>query len=222
MDTESKLIKLFKIGYILLGILSAIGLIGYGLSYIVVMPKVSPDAFVPKALNANTSIPSWFGIIQPMFVLLYSFALLPVIIMFTIKKIKFNPYALVLACCLMVVSLIIEIFNSLPIISLLTYPVKLTEVSPDVRLYISQIESIKFLSFDVAGFSIAYAAIFIYAIVYFRENKLLSYSVFLSILLFILNVPFVWFAPSLAVILMAFSVLAFAMVPIILAKMAIE
>jgi len=51
---------------------------------------------------------------------------------------------------------------------------------------------------------------------------LLSYTMIGSIVLFIANVPCLWFAPNVAVILMAMSIFAFAPVPIFLARMAIE
>jgi hypothetical protein len=213
---------LFKKGFLVLGILAAVGLVGYGLAYMIVMPEVSPDGFVPQSIEAGSNTPSQFGMIQAIFVLLYAFAFLPVSILFTVKKYNVNPYALVFAGSLMCISLLIEIFNGLPVLGAQVYPANLADVSADVMLYLSQRETIRYLSFDVAGFTIAYAAIFIYAVVYFKSHRWLSYTIVASIVLFLANVPCLWFAPKAAVILMAVSIFAFATVPVFLARMAVE
>ena len=205
-----------------LGVLAAIGLVGYGLAYIIVMPKVSPDGFVPTPLGIGAGTLSHFGTMQAAFVLLYAFTFLPVSIMSTVKRYRMNPYALVLACSLIGISSLIEIINNLPLVAVGIYPGKLESISADILLYLRQVETIKYLSYDVAGFALAYVAIFVYAIVYFRSHRLLSYTMIGSIVLFIANVPCLWFAPNVAVILMAMSIFAFAPVPIFLARMAIE
>jgi hypothetical protein len=212
----------FKKGFLVLGVLAAIGLVGYGLSYILVMPKISPDGFVPQTLDIGTSTSSHFGTIQAAFVLLYAFSFLPVSIMFTIRRYSSNPRPLVLACSLAGISFLIEIINNLPLIAAGIYPGKLESISPNILLYLQQVEMIRYLSYDVAGFSLAYAAIFIYAIVYFQSHRWISYTIIGSIVLFFANVPCLWFAPNAAVILMAMSIFAFAPVPIFLARMATE
>jgi hypothetical protein len=211
----------FKKGFSALGGLAAISLVGYGLAYIIVMPKVSPDGFVPTTLEISAGT-LHFGTMQAAFVLLYAFAFLPVSIMFTVKKYRTNPYALVPGCSLMGVSFLIEMINNLPLVAVGIYPGKLESISADVLLYLRQVETIRYLSYDVAGFTLAYIAIFVYAIVYFRSHRLLSYTMIGSIVLFIANVPCLWFAPNVAVILMAMSIFAFAPVPIFLARMATE
>jgi hypothetical protein len=213
---------IFKNGFLLLGVLTAVGLMGYGLSYILVMPKVSPGGFVPSTTVINTGAPANFGMIIAIFVLLYAFAFLPVVVMFTIKKYSVNPYAMVFGGCLAILSFLIEIINNLPLVAMGIYPGNLVSISSDTLLYLRQVEVIRFLSFDVAGFSLAYAAIFVYALVFFKSHRWLSYTIFASIVLFIANVPCLWFAPSMAVILMATSIFAFAPVPVFLARMAIE
>lgn len=116
----------------------------------------------------------------------------------------------------------IEIVNNLPPLAASIYPVKLANISPDILLYIRQVETIRYLSFDVAGFTLAYVAIFVYALVYFKTYRWLSYTIIGSIVIFIANIPCLWFAPHLAVILMSISILAFAAVPIFLARMAVD
>lgn len=208
--------------YLLLGILTSVSLVGYGLLYIIGMPAVSPDEFVPKTLGTETHSSFGFGFLQPIFILVYAFTFLPVILLFSIKKYKSNSYALVIACCMITVSLILEIINNLPLVALGLYNGKLAGVSTEIHLYLAQRETIRYLSLDVAGFTLLYFGFFIYAIVFFKSYRILSYSAISSILLFIANVPFLWFAPKMAVILMAISVFVFALIPIYLAKMTIE
>jgi hypothetical protein len=142
--------------------------------------------------------------------------------MATIKQYSTHPCAVVLACCLICTSLVIEIVNNLPIIAAWIYPGKLENIPPDVLLYLRQMETLRFLSYDVAGFTLAYAAFFCYALVYFRTRRALSVTIWGSIVAFIANVPFLWIAPNVAIILMAVSIFAFASVPIFLARMAVE
>ncbi len=213
---------LYRKGYLVLGCLAAIGLAGYGLAYIIVMPAVDPGGFIPQEAGATGGAPAGFGIWLAAFILLYAFAFLPVVVLFTIRQYKTNPYALVPGGCLMCLSLIIEIINNLPLLAAGIQPVRLAEIPVEVALYLRQMETIRYLSFDVAGFSLAYAAIFVYALVYFKTQRLLAYVILGSIALFILNVPCLWFSPNAAVILMALSVLAFAFVPVRLAWLAAE
>jgi hypothetical protein len=220
--TGEVLNDIFRKCYPALGILAAAGLIGYGLSYIIVMPEISPDGFVPKILDRSTGTSPWFGTILAAFVLLYAFTFLPVAIMFTIKKYKTMPYALVFSCCLISLSSVIEIINNLPLVAAGIYPGKLESISSDLLLHLRQVEAIRYLSYDVAGFSLIYVAIFVYAVVYFRSHRLFSYTILGSIFLFVANVPFLWFAPKVSVILMAFSIFACALVPIFLSRMTTE
>src|SRR5512145_826295 len=110
-------ISLSAKGVLALGVLAAIGLVGYGLTYIVVMPQVSPQGFVPQTSGMGAGTPSNFSIILAVFVLIYAFAFLPVNVLFTIKHYRTNPYALIFACCLIGISTVIEIFNNLPLIA---------------------------------------------------------------------------------------------------------
>jgi hypothetical protein len=163
-----------------------------------------------------------FGAILAMFVLIYAFAFLPVNIAFTVRQYRTNPLALVLACCLCTTSSLIELINNLPVVAAGIYPGRLENIPPEVRLYLRQVETIRYLSFDAAGFVLIYLAFFIYAMVYVRSRRRMSFMIFGSIATFFANVPCLWFAPSMAVALLAVSVLALAPVPISLARMAIE
>ena len=192
----------FKKGFVVLGVLSAAGLLGYAFSYIIAMPKVSPDGFVPKTLESSTETPFEFGAILAIFVLLYAFAFLPVNIMFTVKKHSTSPYALVFACCLISVSSLIEIINNLPVLAVSIYPGELESVPSNILIHLQQVETIRYLVYDVVGFSLIYMAIFVYAVVYFQTHRWLSYMIIGSIALFIANVSCLWFASKAAVILM--------------------
>ncbi len=210
----------FKKSFLALGALAAIGLVGYGLAYIIVMPQVSLGEFVPTTLEIRAGAPPYFGTVQAAFVLLYAFAFLPVSILFTVKRYRTNPYALVLAGSLIGASFLIEIFNNLPLVAIGIYPGKLASIPSDVLLYLRQVETIRYLSYDIAGFTLAYVAVFVYAMVYSRSHRLVSCTMIGSIVLFIANVPCLWFAPNLAVILMAMSIFALAPIPVFLARMA--
>jgi hypothetical protein len=212
---------LFKKIFLILGILTAIGLLGYGLAYLIVMPQVSPEGFVPRALENDTAVSLSFGTIQAIFILIYAFSFLPVSVMFTVKKYHLNPYAMVLACCLLGISSMLEISNNLPVVATGIYPGEFEQIPVDVLLYLKQIETIQYLALDVAGFSLIYAAVFVYALVYYRSHRWLSHTIFASIILFVLNVPCLWFAPHAAVILMAISIFALVPVPVFLAREAI-
>ena len=206
----------------LLGILTSISLVGYGLIYIIGMPAVSPDGFVPKTIGSQPHSSLAFGFLQPILILVYAFAFLPVIIFFTIKKYKSNPFALVMTCSLITVSLLLEIINNLPLVAFGLFGGRSAGLSPEIQLFLAQKETLRYLSYDVAGFTLLYFAFFIYAIVFFKTHRILSNAIIGSILLFVANVPCLWFAPKLAVILMAISVFVFALIPIFLAKMCVE
>ncbi len=66
------------------------------------------------------------------------------------------------------------------------------------------------------------ASFFVYAIAYYRSHRWLSYTIVASIVLFVANVPCLWFAPKAAIRMTAASIFAFAPVPFLLARMAIE
>ncbi len=142
--------------------------------------------------------------------------------MFTTIKYKTNPFALIIACSLIVTSLILEIINNLPLISSALFTVDIDKIPTNTLLYLKQTETIKYLAFDVAGFSLAYLGFFIYALIFFKTNRLLSYIIVSSIVLFIANVPFLWIEPKIAIILMVISIVAFALVPIFIVRMTIE
>jgi hypothetical protein len=93
-------------------------------------------------------------------------------------------------------------------------------VPDELKLYLLQKEATRYLAMDVAGFTFIYISAFLTALVFFRTDRLLSYSVFGSIALFIANVPCLWISPVLAVVLMSLSVLCFGLVPIKMAWLA--
>lgn len=209
-------------GYLVLGVLAAVGLVSYGLLYIIVMPRVSPGGFVPAAGGSTSGAPAWFGTVLAACILLYAFTFLPVNVLYTIKRYPSNPYALILAGCLLCVSSLIEIFNNLPLVARGVYPAALESIPAEVALYLRQVEAVRYLAYDVAGFSLIYAAAFIYGLLYFRTHRFLSYLILGSIILFAANVPCLWFAPNVAIVLMAISIFALAPIPIVQAKMAMN
>jgi hypothetical protein len=219
---EKREIMEIKKSYLGLGILTAIGLIGYGVSYLIVLPKVDPGNFIPASFENSTGHPGWFGPVLAVCILLYAITFLPVMVLFTVKKSRLNPYALIFAGCILGISLLLEIVNNLPVLATSIYHGQLASISSNTLLYLKQVETLRYLSYDVAGFTLAYIAIFIYAVVYFKTQKLLAYTVFTSIVVFLASVPCMKLAPNEAVICLAISVFTFAPVPIFLARQAIE
>ena len=207
-------------GYLLLGILAAAGLLGYGLTYLIGMPQVRADGFIPSSVDPNTTWPSVFATVQSSFIALYAFALLPVGVMFTVKNHRSSPHAIIGAGSLLVLTLVLELVNNLPVLVAGSYAGQFAHPDPDTLLYLRQMESVRYLALDIVGFSGAYFAFLVYAVVYRQTHRVLTLTILVSIGLFVANVPFLWPAPNVAVILMSLSVIALAPVPILLAKMA--
>jgi hypothetical protein len=207
---------------LLLGVLAAAGLAGYAVLYVVAMPSVGPDAFVPKAGQAPPAVAPIFGWLQGGSVLLYAMAFLPLTVLFTIRRHDDHPAGTAVAGSFLGLSLLVQLLNSLPSLGLALHPVSARGVPPELALYLKQVEAVRFLALDVTGFTLAYAAGFIYGLVYWRRRPILGRAMIASIVLFVANVPFLWWMPNMAIILMSASVLVFAALPLTLARMAGE
>jgi hypothetical protein len=210
----------FRRSILILGALAGLSLFGYALVNVIRMPAVSPGAFVPKTLAPSDGFP--FGLLQLVFVLGFAFAFLPVSVMFTVKQYGKNPYAMILGCSLLCLALVIEVMNSLPFLGTYLYPEPLIAVSPDVMLYLNQTAAIRYLSFDVAGFTILYVSLLIYTAACWKSNRMLGYLIIGSVIAFVASIPALWLSGPAAVLLMALSVLCIAPVPVIFGRMAIE
>jgi hypothetical protein len=207
---------------LLLGWMAAIGLAGYAINYVVMMPSVGPDAFVPASLDSGPHVSTWFGALQIAFVLLYAFAFLPLTVLFTLRRHRDNPVGVAVAGTLMGLSLLLQLLNSLPSASAMLQPVHPHGVPPEVLLYLRQTDAVRFLAYDVSGFSLAYAAGLAYAVTYLRTRRALPWAMAASVALFVANVPFLWWAPNMAILLMCASILVFAALPVTLAYLASE
>lgn len=203
-----------------LGLLAGLSLFGYALVNLIRMPAVSPDAFVPKELSQSGR--SLFGLLQFIFILGFSFSFLPVSIMFTIKRYGDRPYAMVFGCSLLVFALILEVINNLPFLGNYLYPQPLAQVPSEVLLYLNQTAAIRYLSLDVAGFTILYVSLLIYAAIYWNSKRMLSYLIIASVIIFAASVPFLWLSSQAAVICLALSVFCLVPIPLYFGKMAIE
>jgi hypothetical protein len=209
-----------KKGFITLGICASVSLAGYGLCYLIRMPAVTIDRLVPSTLTTNASGPA-FGLFLTVFILLYAFAFFPVTVQFTIREIKTAPWAIITAGSCLLVSLILEIVNNLPALAVAVYPVKMASISPEVLIHFKQVETLHYLALDVAGFSLAYAAIFVYAFVYRKSNKLLAVTILVSLATLLASIITLWFAPRAALLLLVISVFAYVPVPVWMAKKAV-
>jgi hypothetical protein len=204
-----------------LSIVAAAGLCGYALLNLIAMPAVSPGAFVPKSL-AGSRGNVWFGALQVISVLAFDFALMPVVVMLTIRKYTVHPQAMVIAGVLLCLSLLLEIGNNLPVLGAMIFPEPLAQVPADVGLRMGQAAAIRYLSFDVAGFSVLYASLLVYSAVFWRTSRLLAALNVASVLTFTLSAPFLWISGTVAVVLLVVAVLAAAPVPVILGRLATE
>jgi hypothetical protein len=204
---------------VLLSVVAAAGLCGYALLNLIAMPAVSPGVFVPKSL-AGSKGHAWFGALQVISVLAFAFALLPVAVMLTVRKYTVHPQAMVIAGVLLCLALLLEIDNNLPVLGAVLYPEPLAPVPDDIALRLRQAAAIRYLSFDVAGFSILYASLLIYSAVFWKTNRLLGALNVASVLTFTLSAPFLWISGIVAVVLLVIAVLAVVPVPVILGRLA--
>jgi hypothetical protein len=209
----------FRNIFLLFGAIAFLSVFLYGIGSLMQMTQVSPDGFIPKTLESAHKPDSWLTILSPVFVFLYAFCFLPIVVLFSITWFRANPYAIVIAGCMLVLSFMIEIMNALPLISFLIAHKQLKAVSPEMMLYLRQTDAIHFLAYDVAGFTLAYAGLFVYALLFFKSHKLFSLLILASIVLFIVNVPFLWVSPAIATTLMALSIFAFSVLPLFMLKM---
>ena len=104
----------------------------------------------------------------------------------------------------------------------LIYPAPLEQVSADVALRLRQAAAIRYLAFDVAGFSVLYASLLVYSAVFWKTNRLLATLNVASVLTFTLSAPFLWISGVAAVVLLVIAVLAVVPVPVILGRLATE
>jgi uncharacterized membrane protein YhaH (DUF805 family) len=205
---------------VVLGVLAAAGLAGYAVSYLVALPSVGSGGFVPTSLGDRDGTPSTLATVLAGFALLYAFAFLPVAVAVTVRRYRAASSASIIAACLAGVSSVVEIVNNLPVFAAGIFPGDLQSIPADVLLRLIQMDAIRFLALDVAGFTLVYLAFAVYALVEWRESRRPAYLIATSIVLFIVNVPFLRFAPKAAVVLMAASILAMAPVAVWLGRTA--
>jgi len=204
-----------------LGVLAAIALVAYCIPTLQMINAVTPDGFIPQTIQPGQPAKQHINW-SALSVLIYAFASIPVIVLFTIRQFKINPAGIVTTSSLLLISMIMEIFNSLPMLAASLVNIKLSVVSPEVALRFAQSEATRFMGFDVAGFTLIYMCYMAYGVILFRRNRLLGYLVAASIVLFIANVPFLWIAPWMAVILMVASILLVAPVPVYMASLSFK
>lgn len=212
----------FRWVFIALGVITFLSVGFYAVGSLAQMSAVSPDGFIPKSLDSMPKPSSRLLMFSPVFVLVYAFAFLPVVVQFSIAKFRANPYGSILAACLLVTGCLLEIVNALPMVSMMFARKELSAVSPEIMLYLKQTEAIRFLAYDVAGFTLAYMGLFVYAVMFRKSHRWFSGLIISSIVLFIANVPFLWIVPAVAVILMALSIFAFSILPLFMVSMTLK
>jgi hypothetical protein len=220
MEMKSQTMLFSQRVTLILAILAGLCLLGYASNNLIRMPAASPDAFVPKELvQAGRSS---FSLVQFVFILGFSFSFLPVTIMFTIKRYRDNPHGMVLGCSLLCFALILEVINNLPFLGNYLYPESLAQIPADVLLYLNQVSAIRYLSYDVAGFTILYVALFVFAVIFWNTKRLMGWLIVASIIIFSASAPMLWISGTGAVLLMAASVYCLVPIPIYFGNMAVE
>lgn len=205
-----------------LAVLAAVGLAGHALAYLVVIPDVGSGGFIPTSIGDRDGTPSTFSTVLAGFALLYAFAFLPVAFVVTVRRYQVAPATSLIAACLAGLSSVLEIVNNLPVLASGVYRAGLADVPDDVSLRFLQTDAIRYLALDVAGFTLAYLALVVYSVLLWRSRRWPVYAVAASVALFAVNVPFLWFSPEAAVVLMAASILVLAVVVMTLGRIAVK
>jgi hypothetical protein len=201
--------------------LSSLGILGCGVSYLIALPAVTPAMLVSGSFQ-SLSLSRAFGLVQSGTVLLYAAALLPVAVALSIRQYRVNPFGIVLGGCIWVLSLAIEVFNTLPTLAVRLYPGRLIAPPAEMLPYLQQTQWIRFLAFDVAGFTLGFVAALIFAFVFRRREPRLAWLAVGSVAVFLLHLPFLWFSPVAAVALMGASICIAAATPLLYARLAAE
>jgi hypothetical protein len=199
--------------------LSSLGILGCGVSYLVALPPVTPAMLVAGSFE-SLAVGRGFGIVQSGTVLLYALALLPVVVALAIRQYRVHPFGIVLGGCIWVLSLVIEVFNTLPTLALRLYPAPLIAPPAAMLPYLRQTQWIRFLAFDVAGFTMGFVAALVFAVVFRRREPRLAWLAVGSVAVFLIHLPFLWISPVVAVALMGASICIAAATPLLYARLA--
>jgi hypothetical protein len=200
--------------------LAALGMAGYAACYLLVVPSFSPGSgLVPDKVATGTN---WFGVAQGVCLLVYAFAFLPVALMFSIRQFNENPYAVIVAVSLVVMSLVLEIVSNLPALAVMLYSGKFANASSDTVLYFRQLDAIKYLAFEIAGFTCAYAALLSFSLIVRKSRPILFRLVLESLVVFVVGAGFLPLSPAVSLVLIAGAVLALAPLPVLLGRIAAD
>lgn len=211
----------FRFLFWLLALTTCASVALYALASLGQAPPSGPGGFIPQSLESMPAPASWLTKLSPLCVLLYALSFLPLVVLFACVKFRSNPCAITLGASLVCLSLVIEIVNALPLCAFLLVHPKAPQINPELLLYLRQMDAVRFLSLDVAGFSFAFLGLCVLALALVRKHRWLAACTFGSALLFAANVPFLWFAPWMAVLLMALSIFAFAAIPLIMTRLSL-
>lgn len=205
-----------------LALTTCASLILYGLAAVTQAPPTGPDGFIPDSLQSAPQATSRLAQFSPVLVVIYALSFLPVVVLFTIATFRTQPVGVIVGSCLVVISLLIEVVNALPLSGLMFAPPRTAGLDPNVVLFLMQTDAVRFLALDVAGFSLAYAGLVVFAVAFVHTHPWLTRTIVASTLLFAANVPFLWIQPGVAVILMVASILVFAAIPLLIARIALR
>lgn len=206
---------------LLLGGLSTLGIFGCGLSYLIALPPVTPAMLLSGSFE-SLPVGRGFGALQSASILLYAFALLPISMALSVRHYRLNPIGMIVAGCITALSVVMEILNNLPVLTAQLYPAPLASPPPELVAYLRQAAWIRYLSLDVAGFTLAFGAVLLYGALFRRHRRLLAWVAVGSVAVFFLHLPFLWISPTVAVALMGLSICIAGCTPLIYAQLASE
>lgn len=218
---EASSVRIARKPLLLLGGLSTLGVLVCGLSYLIALPPVTPAMLLSGSFD-SLPVGRGFGALQAGSVLLYAFTLLPVGVALSVRHYRINPAGMIIGGCITGVSVLMEIFNNLPALTALLYPAALVPPPPELAACLRQAAWIRYVSFDVAGFTLAFAAGLLYAVIFRRKQSLLAWIAIGSVGIFLLHLPFLWISPTVAVALMGLSICLAGCTPLIYARLASE
>lgn len=198
--------------------LSSFGVLSCGLSYLIALPPVTPAMLVSGSFG-SLAAGRVFGIVQSGTVLLYALALLPVAAALTIRQYRVNPFGIFLGGCISCLSVVLEVINTLPALTAQLYPASLLAPPPEMAAYVRQTQWIRFVSFDVAGFTLGFVAALLYAFLFRRQESRLAWVAIGTVAVFLLHLPILWVSPVVAVALMGVSICIGAAPPLLYARL---
>lgn len=186
-------------------------------TYIIWMPKIGIDFFVPQTLEHNGARPA-YGLFYVVFVLVSSILFLPVIVVHTKKLYHVSPIAMLVAASFFLLALVIGILNNTLTLAHWAYSIPWDEAGEEIAMKMYQISAVEYMALDVAGFSFTYLAGLIYARIFWKTYRLISVAVFISVAFFFIHLPFLFWLQPIGMVFFSLSIASYGFVYILLGR----